>query len=161
MTSQLSFPNLKRFLVAAKRATYAAQGDAASVPPLLPGSSQLEYADGEFLYRDIYVGMSRFVGQEIVYLSGRAVWSMSYSGGLLQNVETGSAGAVYAFLRKALRALPPELPVRGPALLEEEDMRYACQCTGTVERFHGSEAVTEAGVRLYELDFAGGLVVTT
>jgi hypothetical protein len=69
--SQLSIPDLKRFLFAAKQATYAAQGDAASVPPALPDTRQLEYADGDFLYRDIYVGMFRFVGQEIVYLSGR------------------------------------------------------------------------------------------
>jgi hypothetical protein len=158
MPSQLSIPDLTRFLFAAKRATYAAQGDAASVPPALPDSRQLEYADGDFLYRDIYVGMFRFVGQEIVYLSGRAVWSMSYSGGLRPNVDPSCAGPVYDFLRKALRALPPELPLRGPALLEEDNMRYSCQSMGPIEGFHGSEAVTEAGVRLYELDFAGGLV---
>jgi hypothetical protein len=65
---------------------------------------------------------------------------------------------VYDFLRKALRALQPDLPLRGPALLEEENLRYACQSTGSIEGFHGSEAVTEADVRLYKLDFAGGLV---
>jgi hypothetical protein len=158
MPPQLSIPDLQRFLFAAKLATYAAQGDAASVPPVLPDSRQLEYTDGGFLYRDIYVGMFHFVGQEIVYFSSRAVWSMSYSGGLLPDVESSYAGPVYAFLRKALRALPPELPLRGPALLEEEDMRYSRQCTGSVERFHGSEAVTKGGIRLYELNFAGCLV---
>ena len=158
MLSQLSIPDLQRFLFAAKRATYAAQGDAASVPPALPDSRQLEYADGDFFYRDIYVGTFRFVGQEIVYLSGRAVWSMSYSGGLRPKIDPSSAGPVYDFLRKALRALPPELPLRGPALLEEQDMRYSCQSTGPVERFYGSEAVTRADVQLYELDFGGGLV---
>lgn len=57
---------LERFLFLAKSATDAAQGDAASVAPLLADSKQLEYRDGPLLYRDIYVGMVRFVGQEIV-----------------------------------------------------------------------------------------------
>ena len=158
MSSPLSIPDLKRFLSAAKQATYAAQGDAASVPPLLPDSRQLEYSDAGFLYRDIYVGMFRFVGQEIVYFSGRPVWSMSYAGGLLPDVEPSSASRIYDFLRKALRALPPELPLRGPALFEEANLRYSCHYTGSVERFHGSEVIADADIRLYELDFAGGLV---
>jgi hypothetical protein len=37
------------------------------VTPLVPGSKQLEYRDGEYLYRDIYVGMAYFVGQEVVF----------------------------------------------------------------------------------------------
>jgi hypothetical protein len=37
-----------RFLLTAKRATYAAQGDEASVVPLLAGYRQLEYREGEY-----------------------------------------------------------------------------------------------------------------
>lgn len=39
---------LTQFLVQAKRQTYAGQGDDASVSPLLPGTRQLEYCDGDF-----------------------------------------------------------------------------------------------------------------
>ena len=98
--------DLARFLFAAKQATYAAQGDSASVTPLLSDSKQLEYREGKFFYRDIYVGMFRFVGQEVVYFSNRAVWSMSYSGGLCPGVQLASAGPAYLFLRQALRELP-------------------------------------------------------
>ena len=49
-------PGFAQFLRSAKAATYAAQGDDASVTPVLPDSRQLEYRDGTFLYRDIYVG---------------------------------------------------------------------------------------------------------
>jgi hypothetical protein len=70
------------FIHSAKLATYAAQGDDASTRPLLVDSKQLEYVRGPYLYRDIYVGMFRFVGQKIVYADDRAVWSMAYSGGL-------------------------------------------------------------------------------
>jgi len=150
--------NIKPFLIAAKRATYAAQGDAASVSPLLPDSKQLEYSEGELLYRDIYVGMFCFVGQEIVYLAGRAVWSMSYAGGLCPNISQSSARPAYAFLRNALRLSPADLPLRGPSHLEEGNMTYACQCSGYIERFQGLETITEGDTRLYELNFAGGLL---
>lgn len=89
-------PGLVEFLRAAKAATYAAQGDDASVPPALPDSKQLEFRDGPFLYRDIYLGMFRFVGQEVVYLADRALWSMSYAGGLAPGVAQ-SAGRPIAW----------------------------------------------------------------
>ena len=59
-------------LLQAKRATYAGQGDEATVTPLVPGSKQLEYRDGDYLYRDIYLGMAYFVGQEVVSHRGEA-----------------------------------------------------------------------------------------
>ena len=64
---------MEAFLRHAKLATYAAQGDDASVAPLLGGSKQLEYRDGDWLYRDIYFGMLRFVGQEVVCEADRPV----------------------------------------------------------------------------------------
>ena len=68
-------PEFVSFLSAAKLATYAGQSDEASVAALLPGSKQLEYSRGPYLYRDIYVGTLHFVGQEIAYSDARAVWS--------------------------------------------------------------------------------------
>ena len=50
------------FLLKAKKSTYAVQGDRAMVSPLLPGSKQLEFSEGNFIYRDIYFGFTRFVG---------------------------------------------------------------------------------------------------
>jgi len=54
------------FLLQAKRATYAGRDDEATVAPFVPGSKQLEHRDGDDLYRDIYLGMAYFVGQEVV-----------------------------------------------------------------------------------------------
>lgn len=151
-------PGFAQFLRSAKAATYAAQGDDASVTPVLPDSRQLEYCDGAFLYRDIYVGMFRFVGQEVVYLNDRAVWSMSYAGGLVQDVSGSAARPVYAFLRRALLAPPSEFPVRGPAELAADGLRYACNCEGSLAWFQGSERITQDGTPLYALRFAGGLL---
>ncbi len=153
--SLLTSPEFLRFLMAAKRATYAAQSDLAATTPLLPGSKQLEFAEGDFLYRDIYVGMFRFVGQEIVYLAGQPIWSMSYTGGLLPHAPQSSAKAAYGFLRTALRALPQDFPVRGPALLEAENLRYVCQYSGNIETFQGHESISESGLPIYELHFSG------
>lgn len=90
----IAAPDFVEFLRSAKLATYAAQGDDASVPPLLPDSKQLEFSKGSYVYRDIYVGMLGFVGQEVVYLDSRAAWSMAYSGGLLPGVARADASPV-------------------------------------------------------------------
>ena len=154
--SALNIRDLLSFLVAAKSATYASENASSSAVPLLPGSKQLEFSEGDFLYRDIYVGMVCFTGQEIVYASGHPVWSMSYSGGLLPNIPQSSAIEVYSFLRKALRSIPEGFPIRGPELLEEKALCYSCKHSGSIELFHGSEVITESSVPVYELFFSGG-----
>src|SRR5260370_38398663 len=92
------------FLLEAKRTTYAGQGDEATVAPMVPGSKQLEYRDGDYLYRDIYFGMAYFVGQEVVFHREQAVWSMSYAGGVMPlSRDNSDTRAIYAFLLLALR----------------------------------------------------------
>lgn len=151
-------PSLVQFIRAAKLATYAAQGDFASVQPLLPGTKQLEYVADDLVYRDIYAGMNRFVGQEIVYQCGQPVWSMSYSGGLASQGSSAAAPAIYAFLRQALRQCPVESPLRGPSEFRFEDLEYTCRVQGTMARFTGQELVKLAGTRVYEFNFGGGVL---
>jgi hypothetical protein len=145
----------KAFLINAKQQTYAAQGDNASVAPLIAGSKQLEFRQDDWLYRDIYVGMSRFVGQEIVSRLGKPCWSTAYSGG----IEPGSSvdvRAVYASLRQALLTPPYRLPVRGPSRLENGPFVYLNEWTGTIEHFRGREEIRRGDVLVYGLDYAGG-----
>ena len=151
-------PEFAAFLRTAKLATYAAQGDDASVPPLLPDARQLEYSLGSYLYRDIYFGMLGFAGQEVVYLEGRAVWSMSYAGGLLPGVDKPDAAQIYRALRAALSAAPADLPLRGPDSFEFAGLHYSCTPTGTLDRFHGYESISRQDRLLYDLHFAGGVV---
>jgi Domain of unknown function (DUF5680) len=151
-------PAFAEFLQAAKAATYAAQGDDASVAPALPDSKQFEFRDGALLYRDVYVGMFRFIGQEIVYSNDRALWSMSYAGGLMQGVAPSAGRSIYNFLRHALLAPSLELPVRGPAEFNSETMRYVCTWQGSLQWFHGSESILQDGHAVYELRFCGGML---
>lgn len=146
------------FLRRAKAATYAAQGDDATVTPVLPDTRQLEFGDGELRYRDIYAGMTRFAGQELVHRADRALWSMSYAGGLAAGVAPDSARPVYAALRRALLATPPQAPIRGPAELDADGLRYTCRVNGDIAWFHGAEAIVQGEMTLYTLRFAGGLL---
>ena len=147
---------LERFLLSAKSATYASQGDAASVAPLREDSKQLEYRDGPLLYRDIHVGMFRFVGQEVVYRSLNAVWSMSYAGGIATVTNRELTAPIYAHLRKALLGAPASLPLRGPNVFDEGSMQYTCSTEGSIGWFHGVESIFHAGILVYELRFSGG-----
>lgn len=145
---------LAQFLVAAKRATYAAQGDDASVTPLLNGSRQLEFQLGDVVYRDIYFGMAFFVGQETVYENAQPIWAMSYAGGMTD--ENANVGAVYKFLQFALRQIDAGAPFRGPGLIRGDDFQYTSQTNGTLENFWGIERISQNRGIVYELRYHGG-----
>lgn len=153
------------FLITAKHHTYAAQGgEDAMVASLLPGSRQLEYRDGQLLYRDIYFGNEYFAGQETIYYDTSPVWSMVYSGGGLRNVPPSVRAVVdmpqvYTFLQAALRHTPVEHPYRGPVSWEQGDLIYNNEIHGDLERFWGMEAVRYQDVAVYQLHYSGGILL--
>ncbi len=156
MTVRYRREALCQFLVQAKRHTYAGQGDDATVMPLLPGTRQLEYRDGDFFYRDIYAGIPNFVGQEIVYFHNEPIWSMSYAGGIVtQAPEAPSWREVFAFLRTALLQVSDASPYRGPADIEDGDYRYHHDQQGSFNAFWGEETVTQLGHLVYRLHYSG------
>jgi hypothetical protein len=110
MARLIARPAFMTFLVNAKRQTYAAQGDDATVTPLVPGSRQLEYQEGALLYRDIYFGGAYFVGQETVYEGPTPVWAMGYGGGVipssLASRDVGQHGGLVAAEQKTSICLP-------------------------------------------------------
>jgi hypothetical protein len=155
-----SLDELASFLIEAKRRTYAGLDDDATVSqPLLSGSKQLEHRDGPYAYRDIYFGMAFFVGQETVSKDERVTWSMSYSGGLRPEiVDRTQMLSTYEFLRQALLAVDRNSPYRGPASFSIGDKRYLNRVEGALDRFHGSEEISERNSTLYELHYSGGLL---
>jgi hypothetical protein len=157
---KVSQTRLCAFLVEAKRRTYAGLDDDATIAtPLLAGSKQLEYREADLAYRDIYFGMSFFVGQETVQSGERTIWSMSYAGGTFPTVtDRAEVLATYAFLRKALLAVDPTRPFRGPAEFEEGGFRYVNTVHGDVAAFHGEEQILRAGSTVYALRYQGGLI---
>jgi hypothetical protein len=157
---KISQARLCAFLVEAKRRTYAGLDDDATIAaPLLAGSKQLEYREADLAYRDIYFGMSFFVGQETVRSDERTIWSMSYAGGTLPAViDRADVLAAYAFLRKALLAVDAARPFRGPAEFAEGDFRYLSTVNGEIADFNGEEQILRAGSRVYALRYQGGLL---
>ncbi len=155
----LMSPEFVAFLLEAKRRTYAAQGDDATVEPALPGSKQLEYCSGEYLYRDVYFGIRCFVGQETVYRAGRPVWSMAYGGGIARSGLTmQEVRSVYAFLREAMRLVQLDQPFRGPANHRTPPYTYSCSATGDLGLFWGTEAISDEEGVAYRLHFSGARV---
>lgn len=150
---------LAKFLVRAKRSTYASQGDEASVPAALPGSKQLEFSEGDWQYRDVYFGNQAFAGIEVVSLDQHPVWSMSYAGGVvLHGSDRSRTRPVYAFLRQCLRHVGEDRPFRGPRHVQAGDFEYRDRSYGSVETFSGVEAISEKGVTVYRLRYAGRLI---
>jgi hypothetical protein len=151
---------LAAFLVAAKRKTYAGLDDDATVAaPLLRGSKQLEYSEHDLHYRDIYFGMSFFVGQETVTANERVIWSMSYCGGVSPDItDRGRFLAIYAFLRQGLLGIGEARPFRGPAQFEQGDFRYINTSEGDISEFHGTEQIYHGATRVYDLRYSGGII---
>ena len=79
------------FLLEAKRATYAGQGDEATVAPLLPGSKQLapyrgpaRFSEDGFTYTNASTGeLDAFWGLEQITRSREKVYELRYAGGFL------------------------------------------------------------------------------
>jgi len=142
------------FLVMAKRNTYA--GNSGRRDPLFPGALQLEFADGGFLYRDIYYGSLFFVGQEVVHSMGLPVWSMSYSGGII--ALNADSGHIYTFLKSALLNPDPELPLRGPVTFQSQGLRYENSAVGEIENFYGTERILKNSETVYTMRYSGGLI---
>ena len=158
--SPKSINRLSAFLVEAKRRTYAGLDDDATVPAqIFPGSKQLEYAEHDLSYRDIYFGMTFFVGQEVVQSGHKVIWSMSYAGGLTPDIlEREEAIGIYGFLRKALLGIRADAPFRGPLLFEEGDLRYVNSPSGNISEFYGEEQICRSGRIIYRLRYSGGAI---
>lgn len=150
--------SLAQFLVSAKRHTYAARGDAATVPSSLPGAKQLEFSEADRSYRDIYFGVRRFAGLELVTHDVTPEWSMSYAGGMLPSLgrRPAETAPVYRFLRKVLLAVTVEAPFRGPRRLGDRNFDYRNRWTGSIAAFSGTEEISQGHQTVYRLRYAGG-----
>lgn len=144
------------FLLTAKKATYASQGDEASVEPLLAGYSQLEYREGDYFYRDLYVGMSFFAGQETVYFRNEPIWTMTYGGGTGNEQRMDEVREIYTFLREAMSEVSQDNPYRGPSTYVQAEYQYLNDNQGNLERFLGSEKILLQGKEVYSLQYCGG-----
>jgi len=145
---------LTEFIVAAKRATYAAV-DEGGEQQSSDGAKKLEYSRGGLHYQDVYYGSTDFAGQETVFKQRKPIWAMNYYGATPDRTETKE---LYAFLKTALKEVTIDAPYRGRARLTNGALEYSNEWHGSPERFHGREQISKKGIIVYELRYEGGLI---
>jgi len=148
--------DLARFLVAAKSHTYAG-GDTAV--QLADGTRELTYQQGEWYYRDRYVGFDPFAGGEIVRHAGSPIWAMNYYGRTLSDLQAAdavSATDIYTFLQRAMREITVDRPYRGPTRFREGDFEYSDVSSGDLDAFTGVETILYRNHEVYHLEYHGG-----
>lgn len=144
---------LKDFLIKAKKKTYASL---IKIPTYYShGGRGHKYSDKDLIYKDCYYGERSFAGQELVIKKNKTIWSMTYSGSV--NSEK-IRKKCYTFLKKALRNLPKEFPIRGPKKLVNGSWKYENNYKGNLESFEGVETISFEGKEVYKLNYHGGFL---
>lgn len=150
---------LYEFLVEAKRQTYANE-NIKKVAPSRKGSHDYHYENGNMIYHDTYFGGTRFMGEEVVYLSeDTPVWGMNYYGVTID--ETLSEEAMDKALRPVLMMVGEDadvIPVRGPQKYNNGEYEYNFTVNGTLDNFEGCETIHKGKTKIYELKCHGGII---
>jgi hypothetical protein len=146
---------LIKFLLKARANTYAGSGG--KVDSLLRGSDQLEYAEEDWLYRDIYyTGKEIFMGLETVYYQNKPIWAMSYYG----NFKGMTEQEIDNILKKALLENWQTARTWEKSEWQKEDYKYICEpdFDGSIKEMAGFEKILKQGKQVYTFFYAGGII---
>src|SRR6056297_3055857 len=146
---------LTQFLLKSRTKTYA--GGKGEIKPVLDGSTQLEYKEGNYFYRDIYYsGNLKFMGLETIYFKDEPIWSMSYYGRSFIKDEK----KIYKFLKEALLEKWQKARIWKNVEWEKGDYKYICKpdFKGSIEEMAGLEEIFKDNKKVYQLFYAGGII---
>lgn len=147
---------LDAFLRLANANTYA-NDQVQQVHPLRPGSKDYHFVKGDLTFHDTYFGTTRFIGEEVVYQKGVAVWGMNYRGYTID--ETMGEGLYDTILRPALMAGSGDtIPVRGPREFIQGEWKYTFSVEGTLINFIGIEEIARNNIAVCRLHCHGGFI---
>ncbi|MAG19886.1 hypothetical protein CL618_00445 [archaeon] len=160
---KMNLKKLARFLVKAKIDTYASVNKMKIEPERLD-FDELEYEEGDFYYRDSYVGFFQAPGMEVVRLNGKkgkVVWTMAYGGGMKEEFHKNEkfAKEVFGFLKEALKRVSEDIPFRGPKSFEKDEWKYINKVEGDIKRFFGFEKILYKDKEVFSQEYIGGLVI--
>ena len=160
---KINLEKLRRFLVRAKKETYASL-KSKEVAPERAGHKELEFQENEFYYIDSYIGFFQAPGMEEVRIGGKngeTIWAMAYSGGMLQKFQKDLefAKSTFNFLKKALKLVNEKTPYRGPIKLERGEWKYLNENTGDIKRFKGIERIFFKDEEVFSQEYIGGIVI--
>lgn len=150
----MSTESLRNFLVEANKSGYAS-GEENKWKKGDDGSTTIAFESGEWRMHDNYFGGEPYGGREVIFHNNEPFWIMVYYGRVKEGVP---ANSIYPFLQKALSQMPAEHPYRGPAKLEEGNLRYENQWTVELDNFSGKEAIYLSDEEVYRAKYIGGLV---
>mgnify|MGYP001588080995 CR=1 FL=1 len=146
---------LKKFLVLAKKATYASGKTSQEVKESNKSKSlYFEYED--FKYHDNYFGGEPYGGREVVFYKNNPVYLMAYYGCVNNLID--DLNLVYNFLRAALSLIPEENPYRGPKEYKRDNMVYVNDFIGDIYDFSGEEKIIKDGIEIYRAKYIGGFI---
>lgn len=147
---------LEEFIVRAKSATYVGGGNK-SATPTRTGSHDLGYRDGDWHYIDSYFGGTDFIGQEVVWHQGTAMWAMNYHGRILRPdmIDATTAGMV---IQRSLSTLYREGRFLGGFTHPVENLVYVDTNAGEFQSFTGVERIYLGHFEAYRLDYHGGVI---
>ena len=147
---------LEEFIVRAKSATYVGGGNK-SATPTRTGSHDLGYRDGDWHYIDSYFGGTDFIGQEVVWHRGTAMWAMNYHGRILRPdmIDATTAGMV---IQRSLSTLYWEGRFLGGFTHSVENLVYVDTNAGEFQSFTGVERIYLGHFEAYRLDYHGGII---
>jgi hypothetical protein len=144
---------LALYLVKAEIQGYAS-GDESRIQHLADGGSEVRSEEGDYVYRGRWYGNERFAGEDVVWLKGRALWSMNFYG------ATTPGRAIPAefpkFHKSALRHASVDSPFRGPALYRDGEFVYVNTWNGSISEFSGEERVFFHDQEIFHLVYHGG-----
>ncbi|MBO5281992.1 MAG: helix-turn-helix transcriptional regulator [Lachnospiraceae bacterium] len=143
--------DIRTFLVRAKKSTYAAGEN--EILPSKPNSHDFRYEEGDYLYKDSYLGNQKFIGEECIWIKNNPVWAMNYYGqSLNENFNI-------SFLKDVLSHVSVSMPFRGPEFYQKGDYIYQCQIQGDFEYFTGEEKIYCKQEKAYICTFHGGIIL--
>jgi hypothetical protein len=146
---------LEAFIIRAKSACYV--GDGSSAAPSRKDAHDLTFAEGPLHYRDSYFGGTDFIGQEVVWQDGRAVWAMNYYGRIFRDdLMNGADGG--RVIKAALSAMYAEGRFLGGFRHQLDSFTYDDTNTGDYRNFTGVETIAVKSIPAYRLDYHGGLI---
>jgi hypothetical protein len=147
--------DLEKIIIKAKQACYV--GNAKNVNSSRILSHDLEYNNGLWSYRDSYFGSTDFVGQEVVWYDGKPVWAMNYYGRIIRDdIFNAEMGAM--IIKKSLSKLYAENRFLGEFSNEINGFLYVDTNKGDFKNFIGKEVIKNNNIKVYELDYHGGLI---
>lgn len=158
---KIDINKLNKFLFDANKNGYAGGGNEFSLAQR-PGFDEIEYKKGDWLFHDSYSGHYFAPGQEIVYFKNNPVWAMAYAGGMkfAYHGKKEFTHDTFIFLKKALMAMDPKKPFRGPEKFAEVDWKYISKVKGETKDFSGNEKIYHQNKLVFEQNFIGGVIVS-